>query len=214
MTVFGRIVTDDQVEDAALATLSKWLPTYMSEVERQVGLDAGFYERPPAGSYTVRSRFDKWPEEMLPLVIVIATGVADDPAAEGRGKFRAEFEIGVACVVSSVDIPSSRRYANRMGAAVRAALVQHQSLDQAIEGSVRGVDWLGERNNELPQPEPGERTIWANRQLFNVEVGDVLTKAAGPIAPDPLPDPTTPWPDDPTVDTIDDVDITLEKIPQ
>lgn len=211
MSVFGRIITDDQVEDAVLATLSKWLPTYMAEVERQVGLDEGYYERPPAGSYTVRSRFDKWPEEMLPLVIVIATGVADDPSPEGRGKFRAEFEIGVACVVSSIDIPSSRRYANRMGAAVRAALIQHQSLDLAIDESVRGVDWLGERNNELPQPEPGDRTIWANRQLFNVEVGDVLTKAAGPISPDPLPDPNDPWPDDPVAE---DVSYEIEKVPQ
>lgn len=202
MSVFGRILSDDQVEDAVISILKKWVPTYMSEVERQVGLDEGYYQRPI--HYTARSDFDKWPEEMLPTVIVISPGIDDDPEKEGRGIYRAKFEIGTVCVVSSTDALSTRRFSYRMGAAIRGAIIQHQSLDLALDGTVRGIDWIGERNNPVPQPEPSDRTIWANRQLFSVDVGDVLTRTAGPPAPasTPLPDPTTPWPDDPVVDTV------------
>lgn len=198
MTVFGAIITDDQVEDAVLATLKKWLPTYMSEVERQVGLDAGYYKRPVESSYIARSDFDKWPEEMLPAIISISTGLEDDPVKDGYGHIRGHFLIGVAGIVSSIEKLETRRYAYRLGAAVRGALVQHPSLDLALGGRVRGVELVGGRNNELP-PED-ERTIWASRQVFDVEVGDFLS-TSGPAADDPLPDPTDPWPDDSTVQT-------------
>lgn len=202
MSIFGTIISDDQVEDAVVAILQKWLPTYMSEVERQRGLVAGFYERPPASSYFVRSDFDKFPEDMLPALVITSGGIEDDPPREGRGQYRGGFQIGVSCVCASTDSLYARRFAYRMGAAVRALLIQHQSLDGALNGRLRGIDWVGGRNNELKSED--DRSIWAARQLFTVEVGDVLTRGGGPVAPDstPLPDPTTPWPDPKTIDSV------------
>jgi hypothetical protein len=201
MSNIGTLITDDQVEDAVIATLRLWLPTYMSEVERQLGLDPAYYQRPPGdASYVVHSDFDKWPEEMLPLVIVVSPGIDDDPPKDGNRRYRASFQIGTICVVSSITQEETRRYAQRMGAALRAALIQKQSLGQAFEGRVRGVTWHGSRNNELQSD--SERTIWANRQLFTVEVGDILGGAAGPSTPEP--DPNTPPPGGPVdVDTVD-----------
>lgn len=192
MSIFNDIVSDDQVEDAVIATLRRWLPTYMSEVERQRGVEPGFYARPTEGSFVVRTDFDKWPEEMLPLVIVISPGVDDDPARSGAGEYRGTFAIAVTCVVSSTDQTSTRRYAMRMGAAIRAALIQHQSLDQALEGKIGGVDWVGTRNNELP-PED-DRSIWACRQLFAVQVNSILSRPAGPKTPEPPDEPIPDWP--------------------
>jgi len=197
-SIFGPIITDDQVEEAVLATLRKWLPTYMAEVERQVGLDAGFYELPVASSYTARTDFDNWPEDMLPAIVAIGTGIEDDPVKDGYGLMRGKFLIGITGIVTSTDKLSTRRYAARLGGAVRAALVQHASLDLALGGRVRGVDLVGGRNNELPTED--ERTIWANRQLFTVEIGEFLS-TVGPDADTPQPDPTDPWPDPVTVTT-------------
>jgi hypothetical protein len=209
VSIFGTIVSDDQVEEAVIVTLQKWIPTYLSEVERQRGIDAGYYRRPESGSYYARTDFDKWPEEMLPAIIVIAPGIEDDPSKAGDGVYRGLFPIAVTCVVSSTNQIETRRYAQRLGAAIRAALVQHQSLGNALDDEVRGVDWIGARNNELP-PE-GDRSIWANRQLFAVEVGDVVTKSAGPRNADPIVPSTAPYPDPPTV-IPNATEITLKKV--
>lgn len=187
---FGTIISDDVVEDAVIAVLKRWLPTYLSEVEAQRGLTRGFYERPAPSSYTVRNDFDKWPEDFLPAVIVVSPGMPDEPVKDGRRRWRGSFDIGVACVVSSLDRDETRRFAQRMGAAVRALLIDHPSLEMAIGGNVRGLDWLGERNNLMP-PED-ERSIWANRQLFSVEVDQILERTGGPAEPEP--DPQTPPP--------------------
>lgn len=208
MTVFSTIISDDQVEEAVLETIRKWLPTYMSEVERQRGLDPPYYQRPQSGSYYVRTDFDKWPEEMLPAVIIIAPGIEDDPTRSGAGIYRGKFGIAVTSVVSSNNQEETRRYAMRMGAAIRAAILQHQSLDQAMDGQVRGVDFVGSRNNELP-PED-ERTIWAYRQLFAVEVDSIVTRPAGPHTPEPPDDPNVPVPDWPTVEP-GKTEVTLAK---
>lgn len=197
--LFGRIVSDDQVEDAVMATLKKWVGTELAVIEDQRGLQRGYHQRPV--EWQVRNDFDKWPEEALPMVIVLSTGLADEPLKEGGGRYRVPWAIGVACVVSSTDQASSRRFAYRMGAAIRAALVHNQSLDKALDGTIRGVTWLDGRNNELPQPEPGGRTIWATRQVFQVDVGDVLTANAGPSQPWPpdavVPVEPAPAPEDP-----------------
>lgn len=207
MSLFGRIVSDDTVEDAVIATLRKWLPTMLSEVERQRNLQQGYHERPQ--DYTSRTEFDKWPEEQLPLVIVVCPGISDDPVKEGRGIYRAKYDVGIVVVVSSIDKDSTRRIAQRMGAAVRAVLAKKSSLDGAFEGDVRGVDWIGTKNNELKAED--DRTIWANRQLFSVEIGNVLTKGSGPREPEPYDTSTGEPADNPNV--IPPVRITKEPIP-
>lgn len=195
MTIFGRVVSDDQVEDAVIATLQKWFSTMLSEVERQNGLEAHYYERPQG--FTSRTAFDKWPEEQLPLVIVICPGIEDDPLKEGGGLYRSRYDVGIVVVVSSIDKDSTRRVAQRMGAAIRMTMAKKSSLDGAFDGDVRGIDWVGTRNNEL-RPED-DRTIWANRQLFTVEIGNVLTKGGGPKTPEPYDTPTGEPADPPTV---------------
>lgn len=197
MSLFGLIITDDQVEDAILATLRKWLPTYLSEVERQVGLTAGYYQRPVESSYTARTDFDNWPEDMIPAIVAITIGLDDEPPKDGGGHYRGQFAVGVSAIAESTDRVSTRRFAYRLGAAVRAALVQHASLDLALGGNVRGVKLVAGRNNELPTE--ADRTIWASRQVFIVEVGNFVSEAGLPANFDPLPDSTAPWPDPPTI---------------
>lgn len=189
------IITDDMVEDAVVAHLRFWLPAYMADVETAVGKERGYYKRPPESSYLVRTDVDKWPEEMLPAVIVIAPGIEDDPLKSGNRKIRAKHIIGIATVVSSTDQENTRRYSYRIAAAVRMVMVDRPSMNNALDGQIRGVDWLGSRNGEL-RPDAADRTLWMNRQLFTVEVDNVFTKGEGPSAPydPPVYEPEGPGP--------------------
>lgn len=199
MTIFGPIHTDDQVEDAVLATLQKWLPTYMSEVERQLGLTVGYYQRPFESSYTARTDYEAWPEEMMPVVSVEGLVIEDDPRRDGRGMMSGKFAMGVTNTCVSNDSVYVRRYAARMGAAIRVAVMQHQSLDSALNGDILGIHYVGSRNNLLSSQD--QRTIRGYRQLFVVEARNLLTRGVGPVAPDAVPpiDPTAPLPEWPTV---------------
>lgn len=198
------------VEDAVVDVLKRWLPTYLAEVERQSGLATAFYPRPR--SWEVRNEMEKWPEEQLPSIIVISTGLAGTPLKEGGGQFRVPWAIGVAAVVSAKDALSTRRMAYRYAAAIRALLIHRQSLDQALGGAVRGVNWLDGRNNEMPV-EAG-RTIWASRQVFSVDVGGVLTANAGPVTPaDPQPDPNVSYEEWPTIPDLEHIVNTYTKEP-
>src|SRR4051812_14790904 len=163
MTIFGSIRTDDSVEDAIIDVLRKWLPTYMSEVERQLSMTVGFHQRPFLSSYTPRSDFEVWPEDMMPVVSVEGIAIEDDPRRDGRGSMTGRFAMGVVNTCVSSDAIYVRRYAARMGAAIRAALLQHQSLELALGGNVRGISFVGSRNNLLSSQD--ERTIRAYRQL-------------------------------------------------
>lgn len=186
-TVAQRILTDDIVEDAVLDHLEQWIPSKLSEIEDQLGLGIGYYQRPI--SYEVRTGFDKFPEEMLPMICVVSIGSDDRPAKTGDRKYRVLWDIGVIVVNSSTDREHARRATYRLGAAARAALIHRPGLDGALDETVRGIEWLGFVNNELP-PED-DRTIRAQRQVFRVEVADVLTWGAGPAVP-PSPPPGDP----------------------
>jgi hypothetical protein len=208
MTIFGNIYDDDQIEQAVMDCLKRWLPTYLAEVERQRGLTPPFYKRP--ASYGIQQGMEKWPEDGLPHVLVVATGNNDEPTRDGRGKGRARWYIGVAVVVGNVNKALTRRMAYRYAAAVRALLVQKQSLDGALDGNVRGLDWVDGRANEM---EPNdERTVWASRQVFTLEVDDVVSHNRGPVTPDPPDDPDEPLPDYPVVPDSDHIQLDVENI--
>lgn len=204
MTIFGRVISDDVVEDAVKSVLKVWFDTELRVVEEGLGLVARYYERPR--SWEIHSDFDKFPEETLPAIIVMSSGVVET-ARRGTRKIAATWEVPVALVASSRDMDSSRRKAHRMAAAIRASLVHRQSLDGALDLSVRGVEWIGSSNRELDSD--ADRSVWGIRQVFHVEIEDVMTVSGGPAAPDaPIPDPDQPLPSWPVGET---VEITLTK---
>jgi hypothetical protein len=211
VSVFGTIIDDGVVEDAVVAHLKRWFSTYLAEVEDQRGLARGYYERPVASSFTVRTDFDKFPEEMLPFIVVTSPGIDDDPPKDGGGVYRPRWDIAITVFGASSENP--RRMVQRMSAAIRTLLVQKPSLmdpDQPsdIDNLVRGIDWLGSRNDPVPLDEEDSRTVWANRQAFTIEVAGAMVTKAGPgipipdddIPPPPPPvDPNAPIPDWETV---------------
>lgn len=207
MSIYGRVISDDMVEDSVLAVLQKWMDTELRILEEQLGLSVPasgtkFYQRPR--TWAVHNEFDNLPEESLPAIIVVSIGLDEAPTKDGRKKYRAYWNVGVGAIASAGGDDAqmkSRRFAYRLGAAARASLVHRQSLDGALGGTVEGVDWIDGRNNEVASDM--NRTLWATRQVFRVTIADVLTQSAGPNQPDAdPPGPTDPIP--PAWDTIPD----------
>lgn len=210
MTTFGRAISDDLVEDAVLDVLKRGLPTYLGEIENQRGLTRGFYQRPK--TYEVKSEVEKLPEEQVPMILVVSTGLTGRPVKDGRGLYRVPWYIGVAGIVSADNKTNTRRMAYRYAAAIRTLLVNFQTLNNALDGSVRGVEWVDGRNNEIPPD--GDRTLWLSRQVFEVEVGNVLDQSSGPLTLPALPVNQNPaaLPPDPVI-TKAKIQTTITKEP-
>lgn len=201
---YRRILTSRSIENAIKATLNDWMNSTLREIEWQEDLDIDSIERPRA--WTRKNTFDKWPDDNLPLIIVICSNLAGRPAKDGDGVFRAPWAIGIAAVVSSQDSDSTRDLAGIYAAAIREIMVNHQKLKSSLHPTgfpgTRGVDWVDERYGEIP--EDSARTLAASRSVFTVEFDDVLTHGSGPID---LPDesPVEDWPE------ITDVNININK---
>ena len=198
-TVYGRIITGNDVEQAVLATLRDRMPEYIAEVERQRGRDPGALAEPKG--YIVASQFSKWPEDQLPVVIVISPGLAGPARRAGDGQVRARWSIAAGIINSAAKIDRTRENALDYVGAIRTLLAQHQALD----GLAAGVEWQDE-NYVPPFPYSDTRTLFGAQAIFAVTVDDVVSYGLGPDGPwGPPPDPTDPLepPDWPRVKTAD-----------
>ena len=181
MNLFGRILTGEQVEDAVVATLQLWMETYLAEVERQTSRP--LRSLPLPRSYQVAQEFMKWPEEIIPAVVVVSPGTDGDPVMRGDGRYEATWTVGVAIVVAAATRNDTHSLAMAYSAAVRAALTQRPSLG----GFAAGTTWGGESYDDLPSEDA--RSLQAGYQIFNVTVEDVMNARGGPPAAVPAVDP-------------------------
>jgi hypothetical protein len=204
MTIFGRIVSGADVEDWCEQLIRTWISTYLAEKEDQDGLGRGVIPRPRG--WTVAPDVNKWPEDQLPAIILASTGIPAPPRKSGDGRYRARWEMRITTVVSARSERDSRRIASRYTAALRALFAQRPSLD----GKADGIDWIAERYDEIAFDE--QRSLGHGTVALLVEVDDVTTTGAGPMTPDePLDPDIEPWPEWPTVQTVD-VDVEHEGL--
>jgi len=195
-SIFGRIVTGDDVEQWCLETLRRWSSTYIAEVERQHGLEPGKVARIRA--WVTGPSFDKWPEDQVPAVVLQSVGTAAQPLKDGQGRHRARFLMQLDCIAAARTQAETHTLSMLYAAAHRALLLQRPSL----EGRAFGLRWLGDDYTQLPYDDV--RSIAAAQGTFEVEVDDVVTSGAGPTTPDdPLVPDTDPWPGWPTAETAD-----------
>jgi hypothetical protein len=201
-SIFGQIVTGWDVEQWVLDLLERWTSTYMSEVERQHGMVAGTLARPRSFVRTIS--FDKLPEDQLPAVMVISTGLAGPPKTSGE-TIRASWAVGIGVVCSARTQDEAKRNASFLTAALRDLFKQRPSLD----GHALGTDWAIEAYDDLTFDDT--RSLAGGRLVFAIEVGDVVSVNAGPATPDvPLDPDTLPWPD---WQQVEEVDLDVEADP-
>lgn len=203
-TIFDRIVTGGDVERWLLQHLRTWSGTYLSEVERQHGVEAGTYQR--VRQWTVAGAFEKWPEDQLPAIVLVSPGLAERPLKNGEGVYRARWSIGVSCICSAATMAAAHDMAMIFTAAHRTLLEQKPRLAEGV----RAIDWLDERYDDLAFDDT--RALYAGQVTTTIEVDSVLNASAGPLTPsEPIQPTTDPYPLWPQVQLVD-VDVEPQAI--
>lgn len=188
MTVFGTVVTGDMVEDATIAHLQNWLPTYLGELERVTGREPLSVQMPR--SYSTVARFSHRPQEQLPAVIVVSPGIVGTPERRGDGSVSAWFriEIGVLSAGRAGVVEDGGRLAKLYGAAVRVLMLQHPALG----GIASATTLSGESYDVLPTDmvEVAQVALC----LFDVQIPEIGNTDSGPTVPVTPPDVPGDWP--------------------
>lgn len=195
--------------------LALWLPTYLREAEREQGYTVGRTALP--NTWRVAERIDKWPEEMLPAVIIQLPGLIGEPERIGGGIFVATWAVALTGIVRGRSSDDSEAIADVYALALRNLMLQKAAIDDwdatAYTGptlDVMNVIWADEGYDPLPQ-RGRSRTLVAATVTFRVSMRGLADEYGGPA--EPLPTPTTdpgPWP---LVDeTIVTADNTSEEI--
>ena len=194
-SIFGPIVTGDDVEQWCLELLKEWSSSYLAELERRHGLTAGELQRVRA--FLVAPSFDKWPEDQLPAVVLVSSGLAEPPVKRGDGTYNARWMMGLGCVCSARTEAKTHALSMIHLAAHREILLQRPSL----EGRAAGMVWLDDDYTQIPYDDV--RSLGAAMMIFSVQVNGVA-QLAGPVTPGaPLSPDTDPWPPWPTAQTVD-----------
>jgi hypothetical protein len=202
-SIFGPIFDGSILTDATIATLRKWMPTILRELQLTRGMDKAI---PLPRTYTSRNEFSNFADDQLPLVVVISPGLASEPRADGEGRYSGWWGLGVGVIASAAGEQNSDRMAKLYGAAVRKVLLNRQTLDDSWEFS--GIEYVDEVYDDLPDPDQ-ERSLRAARLVFRVEVQSISTRFAGPAfptEPDPGTQPGSNWP------TVDEADVTVNVV--
>jgi|SRR6185437_478813 len=193
--LFGRLVTRRDVEIAIVSFLETWVPTYVGEIERQGGLEPRTIPMPPDPSLSYRGGldFNTWEASWTPTFIVNAQPFGAPMRVDASGTYVQEFElaVGVNVQYSGATMPSlgpleedsARGYADMLGMAACAAMLQHGGLGAWPDGSSVSYDtWMVEYPRTV-FPFPDERRVCRAQFVVNAMIANVVTAAAGPRTP-------------------------------
>lgn len=182
--LFDNIVTGKMVRVAMREHLQLWFPTYLAEVARVDGRDPAALPLFRSFPSLLDMPDGKFVEEQMPSCVIVAPGLIDVPDKHS-GAWRARWSVNVGAVLVGQNTENTFELVELYVAAVRAAVLQNPGLG----GIAEGVDWLGERYDDIPN-DMG-RTLGAGTVQFAVEVPEAVNAAAGPDEPlaQPILDP-------------------------
>lgn len=191
--IYGRILSPKQVERGVAASIELWIDDYLGELERIDGYQPDAIQR-PLGVIT-SSDLDKWPEDQIPVIVVMNGGLAGPPVRRADGTYDCSWLISVAPIVSDTDFASTRDLSGTYIAAIRACVLQHKLLASPLypDGFADHSIWQGEQPANLRFEQT--RTIAAWVCAFEIGVNSVITEQAGPRVPyEPASDDPGPYP--------------------
>ncbi len=174
VTKIGNIFVASDLEIGVKDTLAAWMPTYMKDLEIQRSMTPG--QIVPPKTYTNKNDFAKFPEEALPMVVVISPGVAGRPEARGDGQIDAWFSIGIGIICSANTSERADFIAKFYGASAMAIMLQ-----QPVHG---GIGYLTEFNDmgfEAVPVDAANRYVRSARLSFSLLVENVVRRFDGPI---------------------------------
>lgn len=177
--VFQRLLSASQIEDAVKSTLQTWFPTYLREVEKQMGLPANTLVTPE--NYTNRNSFQGEAGEELPKIVVITPGIIGPPIKKGNGSYTATWRVGVGIATGAPDEETTNTWVKAYAAAARGLLLQ-ETLELEPTGAV-DVVWTDEAFDDVPIASL-IRLVKAASLYFSITVPNMVTRKAGPLVPD------------------------------
>jgi hypothetical protein len=195
-SVFGSVVTPDQVSQAVENQFRTWSRSYFDHV----GTARGFSRRlPSTARYRhTNDRPEKWPEDSLPCVVIFT---ADAPVADRSVEsITLSFTTAVA-VIDSAGGEDQQAATNKLVQARSFALALLLLEKPGL--SVGHVEDLGDFVFGEMDREDGGRSMAAATFAFNVIVEDAFVIGPGPAVPTPDEDPPAPDQDLPTAETVE-----------
>jgi hypothetical protein len=179
--IIGPLFSPHVLEEAAVRTLKRWLPTYATAVKTRYDL-----ELPRIKSWGLSNSKDRFPEKGLPAIVVTATGPGRDggPEETSGGAYRSSYSLGVIVTISHANGDTARKTAQLYGTAILGSIVQRRSL--GLPGVV--ATW---KDHDYPFGIAEQRTRAAAEHLFSVQVDEVVNWRMGPkddTPPESIPD--------------------------
>ena len=176
--VFHRMLSASQIEDQARDSMRKWFPTYLREVERQLGLPKITFPEPR--NYSDRNSFDMEAAEELPKIVVIAPGLVSSPQKKGNWTYNATWRLGIVIAVGAETEDMANTLVKGYAAAIREIMLQNSGMEDL--GAI-DIAWTDESYDDLPIPNMNQ-LVKAASLYFDIELSDVATRGRGPTAPD------------------------------
>lgn len=207
VATWGTLVIEPDVDDAVVALLRKWLPTYIRRLEVERGITTGTIARPRANSFDVVFEDDGFPDHRLPAVLV-TTAEASEPEIAGDGQVSAQFSCAVTVIYRGRTLREARAVAAQVGGCVRRLMMDQQRLDALGPAEIR---WLGSKRASVEDVSGEGRHLAGHLNTFRIYVDDVLTAYSGPSdplvpgpypVPDPEPNPDQQYDPPQSVDTV------------
>jgi hypothetical protein len=179
---FSRIFVASDLEQAVLDSLHTWFPTYLREVERQIGMAEGT-NKPPV-NYSNRNKFDSLAGEAVPKVVCISPGTIGNPIVSGRS-ISMTWAVGVGVVMAARSEGLANKQIKIYGAAARAIVLQQ--FPKA--GIAIDIQLLSENYEDLPVRTQNQHARAAG-VYFTMNSPDIVRKGGmgiGPLEPDEDP---------------------------
>jgi hypothetical protein len=180
--IFKSIIDGGVVEGWVEDTLKAWWEVYSRELEIQRGETPGLHPQPASWVVIDGPEADREVADQMPAIIIISPGLnGQRPIHDGRGQYRATWLVGVGLFVSASTREDTKNLVRFYAAVARAIMLQKSSLG----GNVARTTWLDESYDDNFNF-TDQLTISAGSVIFEVEVDNVVTHGAGPVAdPDP-----------------------------
>ncbi len=188
---FGVSTDPFTVEHDMLEHIKKWMATYLGEAERK--------STPPrepgslvVATYTTKTKFDSFPEEIVPAIVVISPGTTGKPYKQGK-IWCAKWILRITAICSAPTEDVTRELAHLYIKCIHDLVLQYKGINE--NPNVESVEWAGDAYNLIASTET--RTLAASQAIFHVEYKNVVDETQGPRIPTPNPeapvDPGT-WP--------------------
>jgi hypothetical protein len=194
------------VDRAIISFLQRWLPTYLTEMERREHKPTRWLPRPQVFTTTYEEDdADFFSNARLPTVIVTA-GEASDWTRDGDSHWSAMYRTAISVVSRGRSMPEARLQSSLYTATVTALLLDKPSL----EGFAGGVEVISERPRPVEDLSNRSRSLSAGLGTYDIWVPFIRQGLHSPFTtpdieepPDPPINPDDPWPETPDANDVD-----------